>query len=174
MAAGEAGAPPSPTQSLCLFELTAALRPPPAPACARAPAALLRALGSCFLLSYVPCSPHFCLLSFSPFFCTAFCFWISSSIGSAHIRCSINGCWIRRECSAWGEDLRQIQPGPAGIRGETGALRFRPAQPLNAVACLSSEDGVGWGSRIRSSVDQFPFPGRKLGINHNGVATYLV
>lgn len=59
--------------------------------------------------------------------------------------------------------MRQIQPGPAGIRGEAGALPPVQPSPWNAAACLSSEDGVGWGSRVWSSTDQFPSPAGNLG-----------
>lgn len=72
----------------------------------------------------------------------------------------------------WGEDLRQIQPGPAGIRGRDGGTASCPAQPLER-SCLFIQVRTEWaGVCIRSS--WINFPGRKLGINHNGVATYLV
>lgn len=144
------------------MEPTAALRPPPAPACARAPA-VLRALGLCFLSLLCTLFPPFLSSIVQPLLCTAFCFWISS----LHRECThkVLNKWLLDQEGAllWGEDLRQIQPGPAGIRGEAGALPPVQPSPWNAVACLSSEDGVGWGSRIRSSMDQFPSPAGNLG-----------
>ena len=144
------------------MEPTAALRPPPAPACARAPA-LLWALGLCFLSLLCPQFSPFLFSFVQPLLCTAFCFWISS-LDRACTHKVLNKWLLDQEGALlWGEDLRQIQLGPAGIRGEVGALPPVQPNPWNAVACLSSEDRVGWGSRVRSSTDQFPSRAGNLG-----------
>ena len=138
------------------MEPATALGPPPEPASARTPA-LLQALGPGLLPLLCPLVSPFLFLFVQPFLCLpAFVSEFPPSIGRAHIRCSINVCWIRAARCCGVRTLSQIQPGPAGIRGGAGALLLVQPSPCNAVACLSSEGGVGRGSPAWSFTDQFP------------------